>query len=407
MRDIRPESGLLSERARKNLNILDVIRRAGPISKAEISKFVGLNVVTISNYIDDLLRQHLVLEKELDVSGGGRRPVLLDLNPEVGLAIGVGMNLFNAVSVCVDLSGKIFTHIKMDKKSSDVKDVVNSILEILHKTLETIETKERIKGIGLGIAGIIDKEKDTVRWPQKIGEGYSYATITLPLKDIIEKEFHLPCIIENDATAACFGEQWLTLSPEVKNVLFLFSGVGCGIMINGDIYHGSTGCAGEISIYNQAQDKDFNCIAGNPCFLKRWEADLGMVDEAKKILKSSPKPSKIFSKAASPNELTLKDIFYAAKAKDELAVNIIKNAGKRLGIKAAYLVNIFNPQVLIIGGGLEEVSDIMLDAVRRAVSDWAFEEISREVKIIPSSLGENAVALGAANLVVRQVFSQV
>lgn len=400
------DAGLLSERSRKNLAILDAIRRAGPISKAEISKSVGLNVVTISNYIDELLRLHLVLEKDLDVSGGGRRPVLLGLNPEAGLSIGVGTNLFSTVAVSVDLSGKIFTHMKIDKKTSDVKEVVNSILEIIRKTLDSIESKDKIKGIGLGIAGIIDKEKDSVRWPQKLADSYNYATITLPLKDIIEKEFGLPCLIENDATAACFGEQWLTLSPEVKNVLFLFSGVGCGIMINGDIYHGSTGCAGEISIYNQAEDKDFNCAAGNPCFLKRWEADLGMTEEAKRILKSGNKSSKILARAGTLDNITLRDIFDAAKAKDEIAVSIVKNAGKRLGIRAAYLVNIFNPQVLIIGGGMEEVSEILLDVVRRAVSEWAFEEMAREVKIIPSSLGENAVALGAANLVIRQVFSQ-
>lgn len=407
MREIRSDSELLNERARKNLAILDTIRRAGPISKAEISKFVGLNVVTISNYIDDFLRQHLVLEKDLDVSGGGRRPVLLGLNPEAGLAIGVGMNLFNTVAVSVDLSGKIFTHIKMDKKGNDVKDVVNSILEVIAKTIDAVEAKDKIKGIGLGIAGIIDKEKDTVRWPQKIGKSYNYATVSLPLKDIIEREFRLPCSIENDATSACFGEQWLTLSPDVKNVLFLFSGVGCGIMINGEIYHGSTGCAGEISIYNQAEDKDFNCGSGNPCFLKRWEADLGMTDEARAVLKSASRPPTILEKRGDVNNITLKDIFEAAKAKDEVAINIIKNAGRRLGIKAAYLVNIFNPQVLIIGGGLEEVSEFLLDVVRRTVSAWAFEEMSREVKIIPSSLGEDAVALGAANLVVKQVFSQI
>lgn len=401
------DTGSLTERSRKNLAILDTIRRSGPISKAEISKFVGLNVVTISNYIDDLLRQQIVLEKELDVSGGGRRPVLLGLNPEAALAIGVGINLFNLVAVAVDLNGKIFARITLDKKSNEVKDVVNLILEAIGKILMCIDKKDKIKGIGLGIAGIVDKEKDIVRWPEKIGNGYDYATVSLPLKDIIEREFNLPCVIENDATSACFGEQWLTLNPEVKNVLYLFSGVGCGIMINGDIYHGSTGCAGEISIYNQAQDKDFNCVSGSPCFLKRWEADLGMVAEAKKALKINDKKSMILELSASLESITLKNIFDAAKAKDEVALGIVKNAAKRLGIKAAYLVNIFNPQILIIGGGLEEVSDVMLDVVRRSVSEWAFEEMAREVKIIPSSLGENAVALGAANLVVRQVFSQV
>lgn len=400
------DTTLLNERARKNLNILDTIRRAGTISKAEISKLVGLNVVTISNYIDEFLRQYLVLERALDVSCGGRRPVLLGLNPEAGLSIGVGVNLFNVVAVSVDFTGKMLTHIKTDKKSTEVKDVINSILKLIAETLDNISNKEKIKGIGIGIAGIIDKEKQTVRWPQKVGNGYDYATITLPLKDIIEKEFNLPCLIENDATLACFGEQWLTLDSDIKNVLYLFSGVGLGIMINGEIYRGSTGCAGEVSIHNQAQDKDFNCSVGNPCFLKRWDADLDIIKQAKKILKSN-KHSKILEKVKKIDQINLKNVFEAARDKDKIATNLIIDAGRRLGIKAAYLVNIFNPQMLIIGGGLEEVSEILLDVVRKTVSDWAFEEGVREVKIIPSSLGDNAVALGAANLVVRQIFSQM
>ncbi|HDZ77533.1 MAG TPA: ROK family protein [Candidatus Omnitrophica bacterium] len=405
MKDSRLDSAFLSERARKNLSILDTIRRSGTISKSDISKFVGLNVVTISNYVDDFLRQHLVAERELDVSGGGRRPVLLGLNPDAGLAIGVGLNLFNIVSTCVDLGGKTLSCIKRDRKENSVKDVVDSIIEIIAKTIDSVDNKDKIRGIGIGIAGIIDKQKETVRWPEKVGNGYDYATITLPLKDIIEKEFKLPCLIDNDATVACFGEQWLTLGADIKNVLFLYSGVGLGIMVNGELYRGSTGSAGEVSIYNQSQDKDFECAKGAPCFLKRWEADLGMVDEAKQALVQN-KNSKILDNVKTVDEITLSDVFAAARAKDKVAVDIVKDAGKRLGIRAAHLVNIFNPQALIIGGGLEEVSEILLDVVRKEVSEWAFEEASREVKIIPSRLGENSVALGAANLVVRQVFSQ-
>lgn len=406
MKEIKLELVPLNERARKNLAILDTIRRSGAISKADISKTVGLNVVTISNYIDEFLRQQLVLERELDVSAGGRRPVLLGLNPDAGLAVGIGVNLLNVVGATVDLRGKMLSCIKVDKKGESVKDVVDSILQLISKILDGAESRDKIRGIGIGIAGIIDKEKETVRWPQKVGNGYDYATITLPLKDIVEKEFNLPCLIENDATVACFGEQWLTLGSEVKNVLFLFSGVGLGIIINGEIYHGSSGCAGEISIHNQAQDSNFSCAPGEPCFLKRWEADLGMVEDAKKLLKLDDN-SLILPKARARDEITIRDIFDAVKLNDKTAITVVKNAGRRLGVRAAYLVNIFNPQVLIIGGGLEEVSGVFLDAVRKTVSEWAFEEAAREVKIIPSSLGENAVALGAANLIVRQVFSRI
>ncbi|MFQ5680969.1 MAG: ROK family protein [Candidatus Omnitrophota bacterium] len=399
------EATVLTERGRRNLAILDTIRRAGAISRAEISRSLRLNVVTISNYIDEFLRQNIVLERDLDVSGGGRRPVLLGINPDVGLAVGVGLNLLNTVATTVNIKGEMVGRVKTEN-NNNVRDIVDSILDLIQRSIDNIEQKDKIKGIGVGIAGVIDKEKDIVRWPQKIGDGCHYATISLPLKSIIEKRFGLPCLIENDATLACFGEQWLSLGPEAKNVLFLFSGVGCGIIINGEIYRGATGCAGEISISSRYEaEGDFSCQVGNPCFVKRWEADLGIVSQARQNLKDGM-PSIMSQKSDSLDILTLNDVFDAARKNDNLAMELLKSAGRRLGIKAAYLVNIFNPRVLIVGGGIEEDSGILVDAVRQGVADWAFEEMVRAVKIIPSTLGENAVALGAANLVIRQMFTE-
>src|SRR3989338_9123756 len=99
MRDLSFKGESFSDRARKNLSILDTIRRIGPISKTDISSFIGVNVVTVSNYVEEFLRQKLIFEKELDVSKGGRRPVLLDLNNDAGYAIGVGLNLLNSIAV--------------------------------------------------------------------------------------------------------------------------------------------------------------------------------------------------------------------------------------------------------------------------------------------------------------------
>jgi len=413
MRPISLKGEMLSERARRNLAILETIRRSGPLSKTDISKLVGLNIVTVSNYIEGFLNQQLVFEKELDVSTGGRRPVLLDLNPEVGLSIGVGLNLMNMVGVLTDLDGKILMHVKRDKPNAPVKEIVNCVIDIIREILEkSTVLKDRIKGIGIGIAGIVNKDTGTIRWPERISnKGCIYSSIYLPLKDIIEKEFNIPCIVENDATVACFAEEWLALEPEVENIIYMFSGVGCGIMINREIYHGATGAAGEISICDPKADDLFNCQLGNPCFLKRWEADLGITNEAKRILKSSNKKdtsSKILEFAGGSIEnVNLKHVFQAVEESDRIALELIKTAGKRLGIKIAFLVNLLNPEVVVIGGGIEQAGNIFFDTIKEAVTGWAFEETAANVKIIPSGLAEDSVALGAASLIVRNIFAQL
>jgi predicted NBD/HSP70 family sugar kinase len=399
----------LSEKEKRNISILDILRRHGPISRPDISKEMGINVVTVSNYVDEFIKSNLVYEKELDVSEGGRRPELLDLNPQAGYAVGVGLNLMNMVGLLIDLKGNIITKTQVSRPKASVKEISECVLEITREILRrSKDYLAHIKGIGVGIAGLVNKEDGSIHWPQKMDHYYTYASVDLPLREIIEKEFNLPALIENDATAACFGEHWLDLERSLKNVIYMFSGVGCGIMINGEIYTGANGYAGEVSIYNFKEENLFNCEAGNSCFLKRWEIDLGITDEVKSMLAKNKEEAMKFLKltSSSLDNLDLKSIFIAARAKDPIVSVVLEKAAKRLGIKIAHLVNLFNPQVVIIGGGLEEAGEEFLNKVNATVKDWAFREVTADLKIVYSQLRENAVALGAASLVIENIFAR-
>lgn len=399
-----------SEKEKRNIEILGILRKQGPISRPDISQEMGINIVSVSNYIDDFIKSNLVYEKELDVSEGGRRPVLLDLNPRAGYAIGVGLNLMNMVGLLVDLKGNIITKTQIARPQPSVKDVSECLLEIVREILRRSKGYvENIKGIGIGVAGLINKKDGSIRWPQKMDHYYAYASVDLPLKGLIEKEFNLPALIENDASSACFGEHWLDLGGAYKDVIYMFSGVGCGIMINGELYRGWQGYAGEVSVYNYKEQDLFNCPAGSPCFVKRWDLDLGIVDEIKAILLKDKEKAAQFLRVTSGSieNLDLKSIFSASRLKNETALAALDRAAKRLGIKIAYLVNLLNPQVVIIGGGFEESGEEFLNKVRSTVMDWAFHEVTRELKIAYSQLRENAVAMGAASLVLERVFAQL
>jgi len=400
----------LTEKEKRNIEILEILRRRGPISRPEISKEMGINVVTISNYIDDFIRHRLVYEKELDVSEGGRRPQLLDLNSHAGFTIGVGLNLMNMVGLLVDLKGNIVTKTQISRPKASVKEITESLLEIIREILRrSKEYASNIKGIGVGIAGLVNKKDGSIHWPQKMDHYYTYASVDLPLKELIEKEFNFPALIENDATAACFGEHWLDLERGLKNVIYMFSGVGCGIMVNGEVYTGTDGYAGEVSIYNFKEQDLFNCAPARGCFLKRWEMDLGIIDDVKEILARNIEAAAKFFKLTSSNinNVDLKSVFIAARSKDPVAVSALEAAAKRMGIKIAYLVNLFNPQVVVIGGGLEDAGEDFLNQVKTTVRDWAFREVTKDLRIVYSELRENAVALGAASLVMQKVFAQL
>ncbi len=399
MKEMTFRSENLTERARKNLFILDAIRRRGPISKTDISNIIGLNVVTISNYIEDFLRQKIVFEKEYDISKGGRRPLLLDLNSAAGYAVGIGINLMNTIGVVTDLSGRILHKVTRNKPGGAAKDVVDALLDTLSSLLEMAgPMRERIRGVGIGIGGVVDAQREKVRWPEKMDDGYHYADVTVPLKDILEREFHFPVKIDNDATLACFGEQWLALEADVRNLVYMFSGVGCGIMINNEVYGGATGCAGEVAIHSDKKEA--------PYFLERWEADLNIRADYLKLLNWKGGVRKGASEA-SYDHITLADIFEKSRQGDALALEVVREAGRRLGMRVAYLVNLLNPEMVIIGGGIEQAGIALIEEVKGAVSEWCFEEASGAVKIVPSRLSEDAVALGAASLIIRHVFSEI
>ncbi|MFH1198610.1 MAG: ROK family protein [Candidatus Omnitrophota bacterium] len=410
MRSIDLQKEAFSEKEKRNVDILEILRRRGPISRPDISKEIGVNVVTISNYIDDFIRGNIVYEKEMDVSEGGRRPVLLDLNARSGFVIGVGLNLTNMVGVLVDLKGNIHTKTQVNRPKASVKEVTECVLEIIREILRrSKDYMPNIKGIGLGLAGLINKNDSTIYWPQKMDNYYTYASIDLPIKDLIEKEFNLPTLIENDATSACFGEHWLDAENNFKNIIYMFSGVGCGIMLNGEIYTGANGYAGEVSIYNYKESDAFNCDASGGCFFKRSEVDLGIIGDVQQALRLDQIAADDFLKAASCDltNMELKNIFIANRAKNKTASWALDQAAKRLGIKIAFLVNLLNPQLVIIGGGLEEAGDDFLNKVTQTVGAWAFREVAGGLKIVYSQLRENAVALGAASLVTQKIFARL
>ncbi len=394
---------ILTDKERKNLAILEVIRKSGPVSRTEISKITELNIVTVSNYVNHYIRKGLVVEGELDESTGGRKPVLVELNSKAGYIVGVGLNMMTVVGVLVDLEINVVSELKRERIPDRSESVIESMADMAAEIIEKADIdKEKIVGVGVGVPGIIDERGRTIRWPQSLGE--KDISLCLSIKDTFEKRLNIPTFVENDANAAVLGEKWLGLDRDVRHMLYMFSGVGCGILINGEIYRGATGAAGELGITSINETKEYaNQIATQ---LGRWEMDLGMTQRAKERLeKGESSVLKDFTKG-DLTKITFKEIVRGVKEKDKLALKLVEQAGTELGKKIAFLANLLNPEIVVIGGGIEDCGAPLLDAIKLAVKEWAVEEASSQVKVIPSAFGENAVALGVVGIVVREVFAQ-
>jgi len=394
---------ILTDKERKNLSILEVIRKNGPISRTDISKITELNIVTVSNYVSHYIKSGLVIEGELDESTGGRKPVLVELNPKAGYIVGVGLNMFNMVGVLVDLEINVITEIKRERAPENSEVVVQQMVDLAVEMIEQSEVdKTKIVGVGVGIPGIIDERGRTIRWPQSLGE--KDLSVCLSIKDTFEKRLNVPTFVENDANAAVLGEKWLGLDRDVKNLVYMFSGVGVGIIINGEIYRGATGAAGELGISSlKTSREEIKAMAAD---LGRWEMDIGMTNRAKEFIEKGSASMMKDSTGGNMNKITFKEFIKAVKAKDPLALKVVEEGGLALGKKIAFLVNLLNPEIVVIGGGIEDCGAPLLDSIKTAIKEWAVEEAASRVKIIPSAFGENAVALGVVGIVAREVFAQ-
>ena len=399
MRNPEAEGEILTDKERKNLAILETVKRSGPISKADVSKITKLNIVTVSNYVNDFVEKGLIIEKGLDVSSGGRRPTMIELNPKAYYVIGIDLAVNKIIGVLTDLDAKIIAKEKAQRPRENAEAVVNTVVDIIAKLIKSpdIDSK-KIHGICIGASGVIDRESGTVRCTEGI------ASIYVPINTLLEQKFGIPVFIEHDATAAAYGEWSIGLGAEARVMLYMYSGVGCGIIINGEIYRGVSGTAGEVSL-KELLDYSSNW-AQNSIMLKPWDLNLGIPDEAKEAL-AKHADSKIFKEINSdPSKITTDLIFKMAKENDKLAIELLERAGERLGVRIAFLVNLLNPGVVVIGGGIEQAGPPLIDSIKKMIKTCSFEEMAEAVKIIPARLGEDSVAVGSASLVVRDVFAK-
>jgi predicted NBD/HSP70 family sugar kinase len=402
------EQHQLSEREQKSFQILELIRQKGPLTRTELSQGTGFNIVTVSNYISQFIEHGLVVERGFDVSTGGRKPILVELNSKSGYAVGVDLgpvdmyHTRHTVAVITDLKGHRVHQVSNPRVVDSLDRVLQGTRDAIKELLDTSPIDiSKIQGIGVGVPGILDERAGTVRDTSHHGIRTSYVGI----REQWESEFGLPVIVGNDATLAGYGELRLGLDRSVSNMIYFYSDVGASLIFDGQIYWGASGSAGELDLFVPSEDDYLNWVSTPVASLpKYW--DLGLTEQAKKLAAAGHATGILDLAQGKPESINLDLVVSAAQKGDALSRQMIEHAAMQLGIRISVLVNLLNPEVVVIGGGIEKAGVMLLEPVWRAVKKYAYEEPASLVDILPAQLGENAVALGAACWVIREIFTQ-
>lgn len=368
----------------RNINrlvILDYLRVHGPASRAQIARALGVSQPTVGRLADELRRDGLVEEAGTLPSDGGRPATLLRLAGQQNLMLGVDLGGTRIFGALANLQGEIQAELEQDSRATPVS---RNSLERLVRLIRSLLDEPRpggqvVRGIGLGVPGVTHAREGVVVWAPSLGWR------DLPLKELLEQEFGLPSFVENDVNLAALGEAWFGAGRGVRNlaVITVGTGIGAGLIIDGALYRGPNDAAGEVG------------------YMLPDTSHLGREDDSFGALESLASGTGIAERAARvhPQGKTLaaKEVFEAARDGETWAREVVAQTVDLLALAIANLSAILNPELVVLGGGVANSSDLLIEPIR----DRLRGVVPYPPEVVPSRLGRRAAVAGAVAVVLH------
>ena len=273
------------------------------------------------------------------------------------------------------------------------QSVINRILSTVDRLLGLRNIgSSQLDSISVAAAGAIDSEKGLVTSSPNLPGWHD-----IPLRDIMKEKYGIDTFLINDASAAALGEHHFGAGKGVNNLIYLTvsTGIGGGIIINGKLYSGSSSSAGEIG-HMTIDVNGPRCNCGNIGCWEMLASGTAVAKEAIRRISQGEKSSLTKIMEGKIESITAEKVSMAAQSGDSLAMEVISKVATYLGVGMVNLVNIFNPEMIIVGGGMSKMGDLLLEPARQVVRERSFQLSARAVRIVPAQLGEDAGVLGVA-----------
>ncbi|MBK8780711.1 MAG: ROK family transcriptional regulator [Anaerolineales bacterium] len=378
-------------RAINRSTILNSIKTNGAIPRAEIARLTGLSPATVTGITAELIQDNLVFEKESGDSSGGRRPIMLAINPNGGCVVGIKVMEDHALGALTDLEASLLGKQSYPLTDTSPEGISRSLSELVAELLKMSENPApNLMGVGVGLAGIVEAGQGLVRQSPFFGWN------DVPLREMIQNRVNVPVYVDNDVNTLAFAEKWFGAGRGVDNFLVVTvgRGIGLGIVSNGQFNHGVRGGAGEIG-HTVIQPGGELCACGKRGCLEMYASEPALLRQAAKAFEQG----QLSSLPKTPEEL----IALAASG-EKAAQEIFARAGELLGQSIANLVNIFNPQRVLINGEGVRAGNWLFDPMRAAIDEHTMPGLRQDVSILVEPLGDDAWARGAASLVLHELF---
>lgn len=366
---------------------------------ADLAKELNASTPKVTHLLNELLQEGLVHDYGKVDSTGGRRPNLYGMAPDAGFFIGVEVKKYHINLGLLDFKKNLVKFV--EKVPYDLQNTAASLDELCKIVAKFVDElpvgREKILGAGVNLSGRIN-----------YATGYSYSFFHFdeePLSKVIEARIGIRTFLENDSRAMAYGEFSSGTVNNEKNVLFVNHdhGIGLGILINGQLYYGKSGFAGEfghIPFFNN----ELICHCGKKGCLETEASGQALLRKFQEKLKEGFS-SAVMRKHKQPEQVTLTDIIHAANNDDMLAIELIAEVGEKLGKGIAMLINLFNPELVVLGGSISTTADYIRLPVKSAINKYSLSLVNNDTQLILSRLGERAGIIGACLLVRNKLLS--
>ena len=377
----------------KNINkhaVVDLIRfTSGGISRIELSRQMNLTRAAITTIVADLQSEGLVREVESHYPSG-RRPIVLEINPERGYVVGIDMGATHVTILLTDYSARVVRELD---ESLDINAgpavCLPRVEELVHRILaEAGLTIKDVTAIGAGVPGPVVAGVGVSGPPIMPGwDGY-------PIRDDLAKRFGLPVSLRNDAELGAIGEWAYGAGRGERHLAYIKvgTGIGAGLLLDGQIYGGANGSAGEIG-HVTIDESGPICTCGNRGCLEALAGGRAIARRAIQEVNSGRRT--MLAQITPVSNIHSRDVIAAARRGDLVSQQIVSEAGVHLGTALASLVNLFNPSMVVVGGGVAQIGDLLLEPIRETVHQRSLLPASRSVRITSALLGRRSSAMGA------------
>jgi len=367
--------------------ILCLCVEKGSYSIAELSKQTGTSVPTVTKLVVELIDEGFLVDLGKQGTSGGRRPCIYGLNPSAGYFIGVDVGNKHANMVITDFKGEILV------QQHDIPFTMEAREECCHRIADSIRkyflqsSLDWSKALGCGISF-------TGRVNPSTGFSTSYSfDESVPIDKLIEADLGIPVFIENDSRAMTYGE-YLHSRKNEQDMLFINIswGLGMGMVLDKKLYYGKSGYSGEVGHF-PFMENDTICRCGKVGCLETGASGSALYRMVGERLKEG-RASSLTAKYQREGKITLEDILSAIQEEDVLAIEVVEEIGHTLGRALAGLINIFNPEVVVIGGRLAVGGEYLMLPIKSTVRRLAQTFVVKDTTIVFSKLGNNAAPVG-------------